>query len=280
MEAAKALDRNAYLIVLLGRRGGLRCGEIMALEWSDVDLGKAAALRAALRLEGPRHGPEGRTVALRAADGSVGGGPARRIGTCGRARALSTRMDRRLTQTSCRTTSTGRRRAQLVDSGVHRLRHTFCSHLAMRGAPARAIQEFAGHRISRRRSGTCTSVPRRSKARFGCWIGPEPPENSGDIWRRDLPRSLTRFGRISLVGGVDGTRTRGLRRDRHVLEIEIVRLSRFSSGFARSRYMRRLGLRRTDTSCGRNWHTYRHSAEPLLGAFRGEALTVAGTRSR
>jgi site-specific recombinase XerD len=29
--------------------------------------------------------------------------------------------------------------------GVHILRHTFCSHLAMRGAPARAIQEFAGH---------------------------------------------------------------------------------------------------------------------------------------
>lgn len=26
------------------------------------------------------------------------------------------------------------------------LRHTFCSHLAMRSAPARAIQELAGHR--------------------------------------------------------------------------------------------------------------------------------------
>ena len=25
------------------------------------------------------------------------------------------------------------------------LRHTFCSHLTMRGAPARAIQELAGH---------------------------------------------------------------------------------------------------------------------------------------
>ena len=29
--------------------------------------------------------------------------------------------------------------------GVHILRHTFCSHLAMRGASARAIQELAGH---------------------------------------------------------------------------------------------------------------------------------------
>jgi site-specific recombinase XerD len=25
------------------------------------------------------------------------------------------------------------------------MRHTFCSHLAMRGAPAKAIQELAGH---------------------------------------------------------------------------------------------------------------------------------------
>ncbi len=32
-----------------------------------------------------------------------------------------------------------------VKAGLHILRHTFCSHLAMRGAPARAIQELAGH---------------------------------------------------------------------------------------------------------------------------------------
>lgn len=37
------------------------------------------------------------------------------------------------------------RRANLTNVGVHVLRHTFCSHLAMRGAPARAIQELAGH---------------------------------------------------------------------------------------------------------------------------------------
>jgi site-specific recombinase XerD len=37
------------------------------------------------------------------------------------------------------------RKAGVLASGAHRLRHTFCSHLAMRGAPARAIQELAGH---------------------------------------------------------------------------------------------------------------------------------------
>ena len=38
------------------------------------------------------------------------------------------------------------RRARLRNVGVHILRHTFCSQLAMRGAGARAIQELAGHR--------------------------------------------------------------------------------------------------------------------------------------
>jgi integrase len=32
-----------------------------------------------------------------------------------------------------------------VPTGVHILRHTFCSHLAMYGAPLKAIQELAGH---------------------------------------------------------------------------------------------------------------------------------------
>jgi site-specific recombinase XerD len=32
-----------------------------------------------------------------------------------------------------------------VRPGLHILRHAFCSHLAMRGAPARAIQALAGH---------------------------------------------------------------------------------------------------------------------------------------
>ena len=37
-EAAAAIDGNSHLIVLLGGEAGLRCGEIMALEWDDVDL--------------------------------------------------------------------------------------------------------------------------------------------------------------------------------------------------------------------------------------------------
>jgi len=38
--ASKAIDQVAYLIVLLGAEAGLRCGEMIALEWRDVDLDK------------------------------------------------------------------------------------------------------------------------------------------------------------------------------------------------------------------------------------------------
>src|SRR5215831_10019259 len=37
------------------------------------------------------------------------------------------------------------KRAGLRRFGWHGLRHTFCSHLAMHGVSARAIQELAGH---------------------------------------------------------------------------------------------------------------------------------------
>jgi site-specific recombinase XerD len=38
------------------------------------------------------------------------------------------------------------RGAQLRNVGVHVARHTFCSHLAARGAAGTAIQELAGHK--------------------------------------------------------------------------------------------------------------------------------------
>jgi integrase len=40
VETAEGLDPRTHLLVLLGREAGLRCGEMMALEWRDVDLDK------------------------------------------------------------------------------------------------------------------------------------------------------------------------------------------------------------------------------------------------
>jgi integrase len=56
----------------------------------------------------------------------------------------------------------------LRNVGVHVLRHTFCSHLAMRGGAARAIQELAGHRDLVATQRYMHLVPLRSKARFVC----------------------------------------------------------------------------------------------------------------
>jgi integrase len=42
------------------------------------------------------------------------------------------------------------------DWELHVLRHTFCSHLAMRGAPAKVIQELAGQFTCPPRCATCT----------------------------------------------------------------------------------------------------------------------------
>lgn len=145
VQAAKTNDLDAYLVVLLGGEAGLRCGEMMALEWSDVDLG-----RRQLWIE--RSDWKGHVTTTK-------GGRTRYVPLTVRlaaalqkhrhlrgARVLSQRDGSPLTQKIVQDhVRRAARRVQLARSGVHRLRHTFCSHLAMRGAPARAIQELAGH---------------------------------------------------------------------------------------------------------------------------------------
>ena len=145
IEAVRQRGRDAYLVVLLGGEAGLRRGEITALEWRDIDLKKrqlcvqrsvwkghveapkggrlryvpltqrlAAALQAARHLRGPRVfcDTDGQPV---------------------NEKTIGDHVDH------------SARGAGLANRGIHILRHTFCSHLAMKGAPARAIQELAGH---------------------------------------------------------------------------------------------------------------------------------------
>ena len=142
---AAGAEPNALLIVLLGGEAGLRCGEMMALEWHDVDLAKRQICVQRSEWKGHVTAPKGGR--LRYVPMTV------RLAT-----ALSEHRHLRSTRVLCRNSATlsadvvkhyverAARRARLSESGVHRLRHTFCSHLAMRGAPARAIQELAGHK--------------------------------------------------------------------------------------------------------------------------------------
>lgn len=146
VEAAGLLDPRIELLVLLGGDAGLRRGEAIALEWTDVDLKRrtlhvqrsewrgqvtvpkggrsrrlrlterlAAALQAHRHLQGPR---------VLYDDG--GATPTNKV--------IRRWMEK------------AQRRAVLpANGGFHILRHTFCSHLAMQGATPKAIQELAGH---------------------------------------------------------------------------------------------------------------------------------------
>jgi len=142
---AAAQDGTALLIVLLGGEAGLRCGEMIGLQWDDVDLVKRQI--GVQRSEWRGHigipkGGRGRyvpmtmrlTKALR--DHRHLRGP---LVLC---QPNGSSLTHNMVSDAVRRAA---RRAHLNVSGVHRLRHTFCSHLAMRGAPARAIQELAGH---------------------------------------------------------------------------------------------------------------------------------------
>jgi integrase len=143
--AARALDLNALLIVLLGGEAGLRCGEIIALEWSDVDFRKRQLTVERSEWRGhvtvPKGGrlryiPMTARLALALRD-------QRHLGS---ARVVYQPNGAPLSQWMVRDhVERAARAAGLKTAGVHRLRHTFCSRLAMRCAPARAIQELAGH---------------------------------------------------------------------------------------------------------------------------------------
>ncbi len=144
--AAAKSDHTAYLVVLLGGEAGLRCGEMMALEWSDVDLSKRQLHIERSDWKGHVTVPKGGrlryvplTVRLAAALREHRHLKSNRVLCSADGSPLTQRLVQGLVARAAR-------RANLCSVGVHVLRHTFCSHLAMRGAGARAIQELAGHR--------------------------------------------------------------------------------------------------------------------------------------
>ena len=141
---ARRRGAEAYLMVVLGGDAGLRLGEILALEWRDVDL-------AARRLTVQRSDWLGHVTVPK-------GGRARQLPMTQRlTAALKAARHLRCERVLCLPDGSpitrdrvikavrGAQRVAGIDQGVHILRHTFCSHLAMKGAPARAIQELAGH---------------------------------------------------------------------------------------------------------------------------------------
>jgi integrase len=146
LDAARVLDPRALLVVLLGGDAGLRASEMMGLRGEDVDLrrGQLIIERAVWRdtEDTPKSG-RGRIIPMTEALAEafrrvrLVRGSAVLLGDHGG--AVQRRDLRRWLREAQRQANVN------LSEGPHILRHTFCSHLAMRGAPAKAIQELAGH---------------------------------------------------------------------------------------------------------------------------------------
>jgi integrase len=154
-------------MMLTAMRTGLRIGELRALRWQDVDLvaGKLLVRKAAAKqIVGSPKSRRSRDVEL-----------GREVRDALKAhRHLRGELvfchatGRMLTENECKHPLwRACRRARLRIIGWHTLRHTFASHLVMRGAPLKAVQELLGHadiRMTMRYSHLSPSVRRDAVA--------------------------------------------------------------------------------------------------------------------
>jgi integrase len=135
---------QTHLLVLLGGDAGLRCGEMMALQRSDIDHEKRQICVQRSEWKGHVTPPKG---------GRLRYVPMTKRLAAALQKHRHLRSDRvvcaddggSLTQRLVQGFVNRAARAAKVPEGVHILRHTFCSHLAMRGAAPTAIQAVAGH---------------------------------------------------------------------------------------------------------------------------------------
>jgi len=186
VEVARSIDPRTLLVVLLGGDAGMRCGEILALEWNDVDLVK-------------------RQLCVRQSDwnGQVGTPKSGRLRYVPLTRRLTAALVEhrhlRSKRVLCQADGSpftrqivqnrmilAARRAN-VKKGVHILRHTFCSHLSMRGAPAKAL-----HAPEPGRARCGHPAARRTATR--AWFG---INRAADLTLSEAPscRSLETWGR-------------------------------------------------------------------------------------
>jgi integrase len=146
---AMADEPQWYAAAVLAVDAGLRQGELRALQWGDIN-----EVTNRLKVQRSR---------WRNQDGTPKSRKAREVPLTSRARealkAIRSRSKLRGPYVFSRladgkpfgaeymneTIERFVRKAKLTDCAWHTLRHTFCTRLAMRGAPAKTIQELAGH---------------------------------------------------------------------------------------------------------------------------------------
>jgi integrase len=133
------------MLVLTALKTGLRNGELLALRWDDVDFEREQihVRRSYIRghVDTPKNGKE-RVVPMTA---ELFTALRRYRHVCGPlvfcnpdGSYLTDNQTKHYLYRACR-------KAFLDKCGWHVLRHTFASHLVMRGAPLKAVQELLGH---------------------------------------------------------------------------------------------------------------------------------------
>jgi integrase len=150
-EAARN-DGDWYAVIVTAGDAGLRQGELIGLEWADIHFAKRELRVRRSVWKGETKLPKGgreRTIPMndrlfdalsahraRTKEGAHPGSPYVFTGPTGR-RKNTKAMDRALARI--------RKSAGLRHVHWHMLRHTFASHLVMRGARLPAVQKLLGH---------------------------------------------------------------------------------------------------------------------------------------
>lgn len=146
VRAAAEMGWQDELLVRLGGDAGLRRGEMLGVRDRDADVGRHILVvqeNVVSGIEVATKGMKVRRVPLTVALEEL----LQRNVERGRGRLLQQRSGEEVTAKMLRVRMKHiQRRAGLTDNGgLHILRHTYCSHLAMAGVPVMEIQRLAGH---------------------------------------------------------------------------------------------------------------------------------------
>jgi integrase len=146
VSASARIDAATLVLVLLGGDAGLREGEIIALEWPHVDFNRGVVKVKQAWWCGHITTPKGNRIREVPMTQRLKAALLKHRHLRG-PRVLYRESGETLTERVVRNwmRSAERRATMRISGRIHILRHTFCSHLAMRGATAKAIQELAGH---------------------------------------------------------------------------------------------------------------------------------------
>jgi integrase len=147
VEAARKIAPKVYLLVLLGGDAGFRRGEVIALEQTDCDVRRGLLSVRRSEWKGAVTETKGMETRVVPMTPRLRAALIENQHLVGERALYSPTMEQVTAKVILKWMTRAQRQARLkATGGFHLLRHTFCSHLAMRGAPAIAIQKLAGHK--------------------------------------------------------------------------------------------------------------------------------------